>query len=106
MVLPAERDGELVTDLAAEGFGLREPDVVGIARLGTAHEAWLRSDVPKVILVADPPRLLQNQGALVNRGARLRFKGRGCRGSHNARLWMGCVVVDRGLKGRSHFGLR
>ena len=74
MVLSAERDGELVTDLAAECLRLREPDVVGIARLGAAQEAGLRGHVPEVILVTDPLRLLQDKGALVDRGAGLRYR--------------------------------
>jgi hypothetical protein len=74
MVLSAERHGELVTDFATEGLGLREPDVVGVAGLGTAQEAGLRGHVPEVILVADPLRLLQKEGALVDRRPGLRLR--------------------------------
>jgi hypothetical protein len=106
MVLSAERDGELVTDFATEGLGLREPDVVRVAGLGTAQEAGLRGNVPEVILVANPLWLLQDQGALVDRGARLRFRERGIWGNQMARRPLRYAVFDRSLTGRRLVRLR
>ena len=44
MMSPAERDRELVTDLAAKSAVLREPQVVRVARLTPTDEAGLLGD--------------------------------------------------------------
>ena len=62
----AERDGELVADLAAEGAALCEAQVVGVAGLAPADQARLLGDMPDVIAVADPARFRERQFALVD----------------------------------------
>src|SRR5579862_7567210 len=64
MVAAAERDGELVADLAAERAALREAQMVSIAWLPTADQTGLVSDKPHMLAVADPARFRQRQHAL------------------------------------------
>src|SRR5262249_39198191 len=52
MMSATEWDREFIADLAAEGTGLREPEVVGVSRLAAAHEARLLGDIPHVLPVA------------------------------------------------------
>jgi hypothetical protein len=44
MMGAAERDRELTTDPAAQGLGLHESQVMSVARLPLAQQAWLRRD--------------------------------------------------------------
>ena len=52
MVPSAERDCELVTDLAAQRTRLSESKMVGVRGLAAAHEARLLGDIAKVLPVA------------------------------------------------------
>ena len=66
MVRVAERDCELIADLAAERPVLRKAEVMRIRRLATANEASLRSHKPQVLAVPDAARLRQCRGSLIN----------------------------------------
>src|SRR5438552_32019 len=61
MVLAAERNGELVADLAAKGSWLRELQVVGIARGALADQAGLCRDECQMGLVSPSPLLAQRR---------------------------------------------
>src|SRR5262245_40261279 len=52
MMPAAERDRELIADLAAEGTGLREPEMMGVRGLAAAQQTRLLGDVAKVLPVA------------------------------------------------------
>ena len=52
MMAAAERDGEFVTDFAAERSGLRKAEVVSIGRLPAADETGLDRDEFQMGLVA------------------------------------------------------
>ena len=62
----AQRDSELITDLAAEGRVLCEPQVMGIRRSPAANQARLLGDVSDVISVPNPARLGEGEGAFVD----------------------------------------
>jgi hypothetical protein len=66
MVSAAERDGELVADLATERPALCEAEVVGVGRLPSADQAGLLRDVTEVIAVADTPRLGEGECGFVD----------------------------------------
>src|SRR5262245_31026742 len=66
MVPSAERDSELVTDLAAQGAWLGESKMVGIRGLAAAHEARLLGDIAKVLPVAIAARRRDCQHALID----------------------------------------
>src|SRR5215467_1667569 len=66
MVPAAERDSELVTDLAAERAGLRESKMVGVRGLAAAHEARLLGDITKVLPVTIAPRRRDCQHAHID----------------------------------------
>src|SRR5262245_1674964 len=68
MVPTAERDCELVTDLAAERPGLGESKMVGVRGLAAAHEASLLGDIAKVLPVAIAPRRRDREYALIDAG--------------------------------------
>ena len=63
---PAERDNELVADLAAQRTRLREAQVVGIGRFPPAHETGLLGDKPEVLFVAVAPRFSNRKDALID----------------------------------------
>ena len=63
----AQRHRELVADLASQRPGLREFQMMGIARLTPAHEAALLGDKPHMIAIANTPRLGMGQDGLVYR---------------------------------------
>ena len=63
----AQRYGELVADLQADGSGLREPQVMRIGGLSAADEAGLRGDELQMRLVTQPLRLGDGELALVDR---------------------------------------
>src|SRR5215831_3070450 len=66
-VMPAaERDRELIADLAAERTGLGESEVVGVRRLAATQEARLLGDVAKVLPVAIATRRSDREDALVD----------------------------------------
>ena len=58
----AEGDGELVRDLAPEGGGLRELQVMGVGAVAAADQAGLRGDEGEVPEVADAAGLGEGQG--------------------------------------------
>jgi hypothetical protein len=62
----AERDGELVADLAAQRPRLAEAQVMGVGGAATADEAWLLGDELDVGFVADAARLRKAQAAFVD----------------------------------------
>ena len=62
----AQRDGELVADLAPEGAALREAQVMGIGRSAAADQAGLLGHIFDVVAVTDPARLRQGECALVD----------------------------------------
>src|SRR5262245_25866326 len=66
MVPSAERDSELITDLAAQRTGLGKSEVVGVRGLAAAHEARLLRDIAKVLPVAIAPRRRDCQHALID----------------------------------------
>src|SRR5262245_18446033 len=68
MVPTAERDCELVTDLAAQRPGLGESKMVGVRGLAAAHEARLLGDIAKVLPVAIAARRRHREYALIDAG--------------------------------------
>jgi hypothetical protein len=50
----AERDGELVTDLLSQPAGLGKAQVMRIAGVPAAHQAWLFDDEAQVLPIALP----------------------------------------------------
>ena len=58
MMNPAQRNRELIRHPTAESARLREPDVMGLARLPTAHRARLTGNKAQMVFVAAAPRLL------------------------------------------------
>jgi hypothetical protein len=59
MMSPAQRDRELVADLASQGSTLCEAQMVGIRRLPAAHETRLRSHISDVFAITNSARLRQ-----------------------------------------------
>jgi hypothetical protein len=66
MMGAAERDRELIADPAAQSLGLHESQVMGVARLPPAHEAWLRSHELQMGAVAIAARFAQRKGGFVD----------------------------------------
>ena len=66
VVSAAQRDRELVADLAPQGGVLRKPQMMSIRRLATTDETRLLGDVSNVVAVADPAWLRQGEGAFVD----------------------------------------
>jgi hypothetical protein len=66
MMAAAERDGELIADLARERAALGKAQMVGIAGPPAANEARLLGDVSDMVAVAQPARLGKGQHALVD----------------------------------------
>ena len=79
VMLAAERDGELIADLAAERPRLSKADVVRLGWPGAAENARLRRDVPQMLLVTDASWLVQSQRALIDRGTLMRTSSRSTR---------------------------
>jgi len=65
MVAPAERDGELVADLASQRAQLREPEMVGVGWLSSAYQAWTHCDVFDVLAIAKSTRLWERNGSTI-----------------------------------------
>jgi hypothetical protein len=57
MMAAAQRDGELIADLAGERPALGKAQVMGIARLTAADQARLLGDEIHVVAVANAPWL-------------------------------------------------
>jgi hypothetical protein len=74
MMSTAERDGELIADLEAQGSGLGKPQVMRIGRLPAADETGLRGNKPQVAFVSQPFGLGNGQNALID----LRSEKAGC----------------------------
>ena len=71
MMGTAERDCELVANLAAERLGLGEADVMGVGRGGATENARLRCDVAEMVLVAEAAGFAEGERALVDPVAKL-----------------------------------
>ena len=68
MMSAAQRDRELIADLAAEGAGLRKANMMGIAGLAPAHEARLQAYEVPMLLVAIAPWLTESEQAFIDLG--------------------------------------
>ena len=66
MMPPAQRDGELIADLAPKCTTLREAQVMRIARFSAADKTRLLSHMPDVLAIPHPARFREQQGALVD----------------------------------------
>src|SRR5215831_9149252 len=66
MMSATERDRKLIADLAAEGTGLGEPEMMGVRGLAAAHETRLLGDIAQVLPVAIAPRGSDREDALVD----------------------------------------
>jgi hypothetical protein len=66
VMVPAQRDSELIADLATERPALREAEVMGIRRLSAANQARVPSDEFDVISITNPAWLKEEQRALIN----------------------------------------
>jgi hypothetical protein len=66
MMPPTQRDGELITDFSPHCAALGKAKVVWIRRLPPANETSLLRDQPEVLSVANPSRLRQRQGGLID----------------------------------------
>ena len=66
MMPAAQRDGELIADLAPKCTTLREAKVMGIAGPPTADKTRLLSDMANMLAIPHPARLRERQGALVD----------------------------------------
>src|SRR6516164_3182291 len=67
MMAPAQRNCELVADLAAERMILRKAQMMGIAWLPRADQTGLLSDKPHVLTVANTPGFGMGQHGFVDR---------------------------------------
>src|SRR5262249_5826031 len=104
MVQAAERNGELVADLAAERELLGEAHVVWLGGLASANQAGSGGDVLEMLLVAEPPGFRAREDTLVDAGggALLRLQTRhwlrpGLRatGRWRQRLWLWVLLLKR-----------
>jgi hypothetical protein len=66
VVSAAQRDRELIADLAAEGRVLCEPQMVSIRRLATANQTRLLGYVSDVLPVTNSAWLGEGEGAFVD----------------------------------------
>ena len=76
MVSAAERNGELIADLAAERSALRKPEMMGICRPPAANQARMLGDKSDMLPVTHPAGFRHRQRALIDRSrgpAVLRF---------------------------------
>lgn len=60
-----ERDGELIADLLSVPAGLGKAQMMRIAGLPAAHQAWLFDDEAQVLPIALPRDLWQEDEGLV-----------------------------------------
>lgn len=92
----AQRDGELVADLAAERSGLGECQMMGIARGLLAHQAGLPADKRQVRLAALAGRFL-GMGEPVSFGHRQSWlqRGLGVRSGRRLRPFGCCRLVGQ-----------
>src|SRR6516164_259326 len=66
MMPAAERDRELIADLAAERTGLGESEVVGVRGLAAAHQTRLLGDVAQMLPITIATRGSDREDALVD----------------------------------------
>ena len=66
MMAAAQRDGELIADLASERAVLREPKMMRIRGLAPTNQTWLFGHEFEVVLVPNPTRLREGEHALVD----------------------------------------
>jgi hypothetical protein len=66
MVPSAQRDSELIADLAFQRAALGKAQVMSIRRLPSANQARLPGNISNVISVTNSARLRQRQHALMN----------------------------------------
>jgi hypothetical protein len=66
MVGAAQRHRELIANPAAQGPGLHESEVMGVARLPPTEQAWLRRHELQMGAIAVAARLAQWEGTLVD----------------------------------------
>ena len=66
VMAPAEGNGELITDLEANGSGLGKAQVMRVCGLASTDEAGLRGDELQMGLVAQPLGLSEGKKALVD----------------------------------------
>ena len=66
MVATAQRDGELIADLAAERSTLRETQMMGVGWTSTTNQTRLLRDIPDVVAVADTAWLGESESAFVD----------------------------------------
>src|SRR5262249_53185792 len=66
VVPAAERHRELITDFETNSPRLRKPQVMGVAGLPAADQAWLRGDKFQMRLVTQPLRFCDDKLALVD----------------------------------------
>jgi len=91
MMSPAERHGEFVADLTTECTGLREAQMVWIARLPTADQARLLNHMPDVIAVTHAARFGEDKNTLVYLRCRTGFLGRDLHREHIVALCILCL---------------
>jgi hypothetical protein len=66
VMAPAQRYGELITDLAAKRRRLRKSQMVSISRTSAADQTWLFGNCFDMLAVANPPRRRQRQYTFVH----------------------------------------
>ena len=67
MVTAAERNSELIADLAAKCSALHKPEMMGICRPSAANQAGMLGDRSDVIPVTHPAWFRHRQRALIDR---------------------------------------
>jgi hypothetical protein len=67
MMPAAQRNGELVADLAAERPALSEAQMMGVRRASPTDQTWLFSNIPDVVSVADAAWLGESKSTFVDR---------------------------------------
>src|SRR5450755_2027287 len=65
---PAERDRELVADLAPHCAGLGKPKMVGVSRASAANQTRLRCNKLEMAFIAMPTRLADREFAFLDFG--------------------------------------
>ena len=74
VVSAAERDGELVTDLAAKSARLGKAKMMGVGGASATDDAGLLADMAEMIVAASAPWFSEGEVSLVDAG---RSGGRG-----------------------------
>lgn len=66
VVPAAKRDRKLIARLASQGYGLHDPQVMGVGRPAAADQTRLLGDIFDVISIPDPAWLRMHQNTLVD----------------------------------------